>query len=150
MRHVIKYRWIIIAAWIAIAVSLTVFTPDLQRLVAEKGQITVPDEYRSVEAEQMLEKMNDSDVKIHDLVLVFRQEEELSEVDRSEIVAIIEQLEEKEKELGLESVLNFAEDEDIAESTVSEDGTTIIVPIEATTEKMSILDLREEITGIAD
>ncbi len=150
MKHVLKFRWLIIATWIALAILLTVFTPDLQRLVAEKGQITVPDEYRSVEAEQMLEKMNDSDVRIHDLVLVFRKEEGLSENDQAEIVTIIKQLEEKDTELGLESVLNFAEDEDIAESTVSEDGTTIIVPIEATTEKMSILDLREEITGIAD
>src|SRR5690625_6973399 len=98
----------------------------------------------------MVEKMNDSDVRIHDVVLGFRKEEGLSENDQGEIVTIIKQLEEKDTELGLESVLNFAEDEDIAESTVSEDGTTIIVPIEATTEKMSILDLREEITGIAD
>ena len=150
MKHVLKFRWLVIVAWIALAILLTVFTPDLQRLVAEKGQITVPDEYRSVEAEQMLEKMNDSDVRIHDLVLVFRKEEGLSENDQAEIVTLIKQLEEKDTELGLKSVLNFAEDEDIAESTVSEDGTTIIVPIEATTEKMSILDLREEITGIAD
>lgn len=150
MKQVIRFRWLIIAAWIAIAVSLTIFTPDLQRLVAEKGQITVPDGYRSVDAGQMLDEMSDIDVPMHDLVIVFREDNGLSESDKDEIKNIIERINDEKERLEVNSILDFTESEEVAESTVSEDGTTIIVPVELATEHQTILEARDELTKIAD
>lgn len=149
MKHIIRFRWLVIAAWIAVAVSLTIFTPDLQRLVAEKGQITVPDGYPSVDANHMLDRMSDSDVPMHDLVLVFRDEDGLSSSDQDEISNVINQLNDEKKRLEIDSILDFSESEDIAESTISEDETTILVPIELTTENQEITEARDEITKIA-
>jgi len=66
MKYIIRLRWAIIAAWIAAAVLLTMFTPDLQQLVAEKGQITVPDDYSSNQASELLDKMSDSEITLLD------------------------------------------------------------------------------------
>src|SRR5699024_6556119 len=98
----------------------------------------------------MLEKMNDSELETHDLVLVFRNDEGLSEQDKLDISRVIAQLNEEKKDLEIKSILDFSESEDIAESTVSEDKTTIMVPIELTSENQTIVEARDEITKIAD
>src|SRR5690625_4689447 len=149
MKHVIKLRWLVIAAWVALAIILTIFTPDLQKLVAEKGQITVPDHYRSVQANRMLEKMEESDAPLHDLVLVFYDETGLTKENKDDIRSVIEMLESEKDNLEIESILDFSESEEIAESTVSADDTTIIVPLELTTEQQTILEARDDINAIA-
>lgn len=149
MKYIIKLRWAIIAAWIAAAVLLTMFTPDLQQLVAEKGQITVPDEYRSNQAGELLDKMSDSDIPLHDLVLVFHDDGGLNQSDKEAISKVIETLNAEKEALEIDAVLDFTENEEIAESTVSGDNTTILVPIEAATENQSVFELRNEINQIA-
>ena len=60
MRTVLKFKWLILALWIAAAVGLMFTAPDMERLVREKGQITVPDGYSSTEAAKLaaeLEKL---------------------------------------------------------------------------------------------
>jgi len=150
MKHVIRFRWAVIAAWLIAAISLTIFTPNLQQLVAEKGQITVPDEYRSVEAGKMLEKMSDSDVKMHDLVLVFRNGNGLTNSEKQAITKVIQSLENNKEQLEIHDILDFSESDDIAESTVSEDNTTIMVPIEVSTESQSIIEARDAINELAE
>src|SRR5690625_1600690 len=150
MKHVLRLRWLLIGVWIVGAILLTVLSPNLQQLVAEKGQITVPDNYQSKEANELLQKMNDNDGPIHDLVLVFHRETALSEQDKEKVSSVIEELERQKDLLEISSVLDFSESEEIAESTVSEDETTILVPIEATTENQSIAELRVEIEQITD
>jgi len=149
MKHIIKLRWLLISAWIVGAALLTIFTPDLQQLVAEKGQITVPDDYRSAEATELLEEMSDSDVPLNDLVLVFRDENKLTSTEKNEIAQVIKKLENNKKRLEITDILDFSEDEDIADSTVSEDNTTIMVPIEVALDELEITDVRDEISEIA-
>ncbi|HLR64350.1 MAG TPA: MMPL family transporter [Pseudogracilibacillus sp.] len=149
MKGIIRFRWLIIVAWIAVAGLLTVFTPDLQALVAEKGAITVPDGNRSVEADHLLEQMSDSEVPIDDLVLVFRDEAGVTEAEKADIVSVIEELEANKERLEIRDVIDFSESEDVAESTVSEDGTTILVPIEVALDELEITELRDELNEIA-
>src|SRR5699024_7073289 len=101
-------------------------------------------------ANKMLEQMSDSDVPMHDLVLVFRDDDGLSSDAKDDIESVIVELNKAKESLDIESILDFSEDEDIADSTVSEDETTILVPIEVSTENHSITSLRDEITQIAD
>lgn len=150
MKHVIKFRWAIIALWILAAAILTIFTPDLQKLVAEKGQITVPDGYRSKDANELLQKMSDDGISFKDLVLVFHKEDKLTEKDKESIATVIDKLHIEKATLEIDSIIDFTEDKEIEESTVSKDGTTILVPISAATEKQTIAELREGITKIAD
>src|SRR5699024_12286610 len=92
MKGIIRFRWLMIVAWIAVAGLLTVFTLDLQALVGEKGAITVPGGNRSVEADHLLEQMSDCEVPIDDLVFVFRDEAGVTEDEKADIVSVIEEL----------------------------------------------------------
>ena len=150
MKHIVKYRWALIAVWIIAAIVLTVFSPNLQQLVAEKGQISVPDEYRSKQAAQLLQEMSDSEIRTSDIVLVFHEENGLTENNKKDIKTIIDRLDEAKEALEITSIIDFTEDERIEESTLSEDETTLLVPIEATTVNQSIVELRDKITEIAD
>lgn len=150
MKQIIKFRWGVIALWTIVAIALTVFATDLQKLVAEKGQITVPDEYRSVQADNMLKQMEEGDLPLDDLVLVFRDEDGLTDGEKKSIADVISDLDVEKEALGIHEILDFSEDEEIADSTVSEDDTTIMVPITISTENQSITDAREAITKIAD
>lgn len=150
MKQIVKYRWAIIALWIVTALSLSLLSPNLQALVAEKGQLTIPDEYPSKQANRLLAEMSSDDVEMHDIVLVFHRDEGLDETDKKDIKTVIDRLNESKDELEIASVLDFSEDERIEASTVSSDNTTLLVPIEAATEKQTIGELREKITAIAD
>src|SRR5699024_8539911 len=115
----------------------------------EKGQITGPDDYRSAEATELLEEMSDSDVPLNDLVLVFRDENKLTSTEKNEIAQVIKKLENNKKRLEITHILDLSEDEEIADSTVSEDNTTIMVPIEVALDELEITDVRDEISEIA-
>src|SRR5690625_454578 len=113
MKHVLKFRWALMALWIVGAVILTIFTPNLQQLVAEKGQITVPDNYRSKQANKLLLKMSDNDTVVHDLVLLFRNENGLTENDKQNIKIVIDELKSTKDKLEISSILDFTEEKEI-------------------------------------
>ncbi len=52
MKKIIRFRWPIAITWMIITAGLVFLAPDLQELVREKGQITIPEEYPSQEAER--------------------------------------------------------------------------------------------------
>src|SRR5699024_399337 len=94
-------------------------------------------------------QMSDSEVPIDDLVLVFRDEAGVTEAEKADIVSVIEELEANKERLEIRDVIDFSESEDVAESTVSEDGTTILVPIEVALDELEITELRDELNEIA-
>src|SRR5690625_101917 len=145
MRFIIKLKWAVLGIWLAIALGLTFYGPDLQQLVAEKGQITVPEGNPSVEADHILQKMNESSLHLYDGVLAFHKNEQLTEADISEIEQAIQQLKNQQADLHLSNILDFTEAEEIEESTVAKDGKTIIVPFEVSMEHQSVNEAREAI-----
>ncbi|SES68165.1 putative drug exporter of the RND superfamily [Oceanobacillus limi] len=151
MKQIIRFRWIIAAAWILVAVGLFILAPNLQELVREKGQIAAPEDSPSVEAQQLIESM--SDERTDDLassVLVFHDEAGLDQSDQDEIVKAIELLEENENQLAISDILKFTDDPAIEDQTVSEDGTTIIVPFQVSMANQEIDESREKIYNTID
>src|SRR5690625_7914816 len=97
MRFIIKLKWAVLGIWLAIALGLTFYGPDLQQLVAEKGQTTVPEGNPSVEADHILQKMNESSLHLYDGVLAFHNNEHLTEPHISEIEQAIQYVKNKEQ-----------------------------------------------------
>lgn len=91
MRTILKWRWAVLALWIALAAGLMLLAPDMQQLVREKGQITVPDGYSSSTASKLLKEKEAQSRVAGDAgdeksaVLVFHRDEGLSDADRQEI-----------------------------------------------------------------
>ncbi|MBB6455073.1 RND superfamily putative drug exporter [Salirhabdus euzebyi] len=146
MRKVIQFRWLIFVLWIAAAVSLLLFSPNLQELVREKGQITIPESYSSVIAGNLIDEMSSETAEDSiSGVIVFRDNHGISDDGKAEIQAAIKLLKEKEIELGISNILDFSEDERIAEQVISEDNTTILVPMNVSFQDQEIEESREKI-----
>lgn len=129
MKHILRFRWLVITFWIIGATALFLLAPNLQELVREKGQITAPEEAPSQQANKLLAQMTEeSDGDTSSAVLVFHNEEGLSEKDKQSIEKAMDRLIEKENSLGISNILDFRDHKEIESQTVSEDGTTIIVP----------------------
>src|SRR5699024_3462252 len=146
MKQIIRFRWLIAALWIVVTAALFILSPNLQDLVAKKGQITVPDGYPSVEAQELLNKMSDDDNEnTTSAVLVFHDDDGINKKGKEDVKEAIDQLEKNKKKLGLKKILAFTEDKAIEEQTVSEDGTTILVPLEVSIENQEVVESRDKI-----
>lgn len=146
MKHIIRFRWLIAIAWIAVAAGLFIFSPNLQELVREKGQISLPADSPSQEASALLEEMSgDSSGDTTSAVLVFHDDDGLDQSEKQEVSKAIDQLQENKDKLGLSNILAFTKDPKIAEQTVSDDETTILVPFNLSLADQEIGESREKI-----
>ncbi|MEN1968574.1 MMPL family transporter [Lentibacillus sp. N15] len=147
MKQIINFRWLIAVLWIAVAACLFIFAPNLQDLVQEKGQITVPDGYSSQEAQALIEDMSSNeDSNTESSVLVFHNDDGLDKADKQEIDKAIDELETNKAKLGISDILDFTENDDVADQTVADDGKTIMVPFELSLKDQEIKDARDKIT----
>ena len=61
VRAILKGKWFILAAWIVVIAALFMVAPNMEALVREKGQITVPEGYSSTIAEKILKDVQSSE-----------------------------------------------------------------------------------------
>ncbi|WP_099157394.1 MMPL family transporter [Virgibacillus ndiopensis] len=147
MKHIIRFRWLIAILWVAVAASLFIFAPNLQDLVAEKGQITVPEGYTSQKAQALLDEISSDESKnTTSTVLVFHDDDGLDNAEKEEVKEAIGKLKENQDSLAISDILAFSDDPAIADQTVSEDGKTILVPFQLSLENQAIEKSREKIT----
>lgn len=151
MKQIIRFRWLIAAAWIVVAAALFLLAPNLQDLVREKGQITVPDDYPSQKASQLIEKMApDQGKNSSSTVLVFYDEDGFDQNEKDEVKKAIDILEDKQEALAISDILAFTDDPAIEEQTVSEDETTILVPFQVSLENQEIDKASDKIYKVVE
>jgi len=133
VNSIIKGKWVVIAAWIAIVIGLFLLAPSMADLVREKGQISVPEGYSSSLASEILEDVqNQENAKDEtDVALVFHNEKGLTEHEISEAEKAINLLEDN-KELGVSSILTHFHEESLKDQLVSKDGKTILASVTVT------------------
>lgn len=134
MRAIIKGKWVVLLAWIAVIAVLFMSAPNMEQLVREKGQISVPEGYSSTLAEEILNDVQSSENSGNELqtALVFHSDKKLTEEDFSNAEKAIQQLEKNKSELGITSILTHFNQEELKEQLVSEDGKTILVSLNVT------------------
>lgn len=134
MRTIIKGKWFVLLAWVALIAVLFMSAPNMEQLVREKGQINVPDGYSSTLAEAILNDVQSSENKGNDLqtALVFHSDKKLTEEDFAAAEKAVKKLEEKKTELGISSILTHFNQEELKEQLISKDGKTILVSLNVT------------------
>ncbi|MBY0147195.1 MMPL family transporter [Neobacillus niacini] len=134
MRSIIKGKWFVLAAWIAIIAVLFMAAPNMEKLVREKGQINVPEGYSSTLAEEILTEVQSSENSGNELqtALVFHSDKKLTKEDYANAEKAVTQLEKNKRELGITSILSHFNQEELKEQLVSEDEKTILVSINVT------------------
>jgi putative drug exporter of the RND superfamily len=134
VRSIIKGKWFVLAAWVALIAVLFMAAPNMEKLVREKGQINVPDGYSSTLAEEILTDVQSSENSGNELqtALVFHSDKKLTEEDFANAEKAVTQLEKNKKELGITSILSHFNQDELKEQLVSEDEKTILVSINVT------------------
>jgi putative drug exporter of the RND superfamily len=146
MKHIIRFRWIIAFVWLAVAISLFLFAPNLQDLVREKGQIAAPEDSPSVQAQKLIDSMQETNGDNRtSAVLVFHEKDGFDTSEKNTVGKAIDNLEEQADELGISSILSFQDDPQIEKQTISEDSKTIIVPFEVSLENREVAAASEAI-----
>ncbi|WP_010278373.1 efflux RND transporter permease subunit [Paenibacillus senegalensis] len=133
MKAILKWRYAVLAVWVAAVVGLLVAAPGMADLVREKGQISVPDGYSSSRAEELLSDLNrqaeagGGAAQAGDTVLVFHNESGLTTEDLGQVEEAVRRLESEQSELGIQSIMSHFEQAELADQLVADDGKTIMV-----------------------
>jgi len=143
---IIKRKWFVIIAWIAVVAGLFLVAPNMSDLVREKGQITVPDEYSSTMASKILaDAAEDGEGDAAQAALVFYNEKKLSDAEIAEAEKAVRLLEKKKKELGITEILTHFNEESLKEQLVSEDGKAILVSVSASWDGRDASELSKDL-----
>ncbi|MFF2450258.1 MMPL family transporter [Neobacillus sp. NPDC058068] len=152
MRAIIKGKWFILVAWIAVITALFMVAPNMEALVREKGQIKVPAGYSSTIAEKFLKDVQSSENKGSHLqtALVFHSNKKLTKDDFSTAEKAVKQLENNKNELGITEILTHFNQEQLKDQLVSKDGNTILVSLKVTANGREAKDISKDLYKAID
>lgn len=127
----IKRKWVVIIAWIAVVAGLLMVAPNMADLVREKGQIEVPEGYSSHLATEILDNVQKQEGggDQTQIALVFHEDKKLTEVEINEAEKGIRKLQDKKEELGISEILTHFDEESLKDQLVSEDGKSILASV---------------------
>ena len=119
-----KWRITSLVMWIVLSVLAVVTMPNLDELVREKGQITVPDEYSSTLAGKIMDEVREQEGGGDEtqVALVFHSEKKLTQAEIKEAEKAIRELEANKEEIEITDILTHFNEESLKEQLVSEDG----------------------------
>ncbi len=147
LNRIIKRRWTVIIVW-AIALVLAILTmPAMGQLVREKGQTNVGDNDSSTIAKTILNKMNQTtdSSKQFNMILVYYNENKLTDENKNSIQEKIISLTNNMSQYQVLSVNNIFENADLTDEYISDDGTTLLVPITLSKEQDTVSNIRTNI-----
>ncbi|WP_066291172.1 MMPL family transporter [Bacillus sp. FJAT-29937] len=149
MNGIIKNKWLVMIAWIAIVVGLLMSAPNMADLVREKGQIKVPDEYSSSLAGKMMDDVRKQEGGGDEtsVALVFHNDKKLSKEDIKEAEKAINLLKDNEKELGITDILTHFNEESLKNQLFSKDGKSILASVTINWNDREPKELRDALYG---
>ncbi|MCJ8012892.1 MMPL family transporter [Paenibacillus sp. KQZ6P-2] len=124
MRQIIKWRWAILVFWLIATVLLTVFQPDVNAILQERGQDPLTEDSPSKVAGALLNKMTGSSGTSD--IIVFYRESKLTDEDMKNIASGIESMIQHKSELGFTQLIDPITTQDAKSSLISEDNTTLM------------------------
>jgi putative drug exporter of the RND superfamily len=128
VNFIIKNKWIVLIAWIAIVAGLFMAAPNMAELVRVKGEIKVPDGYSSSLAAEIMDEVKKDNGQ--QAALVFHNDKKLTTAEIKEAEKAIRQLEDKKAELGISEIITHFNEESLKEQLVSKDGKSILASVE--------------------
>lgn len=133
MKTIVKWRWLILAAWIAAAAGLFASAPNMEELVREKGQITVPENSSSALAAELLNELNEGKEGAggSQTVLVFHNADGLTEADYASMQDAVLKLKSGKDAYGVTGVTTHLDMPELESQMASADGKTVLMLVEA-------------------
>lgn len=149
MNKLINRSWISIILCGLVLVAILATMPDMGKLVREKGQAEIEEHYSYSVANNILKEMDDVDKgeSAMDIIVVYHSDEQLSQEDLNSIKEKISHLENGQDKYGIKKILNVFTNEDIKEQVLSEDGTTLLVPISIEKQNRTVDEISGELSS---
>ncbi|MFF2092444.1 MMPL family transporter [Paenibacillus sp. NPDC058174] len=144
MRIVLKLRWVLLAVWLVAAAGLMLSAPNMQDLVRDKGQITVPDGYSSTKAAEMIKQFEGKEGGGGAAtVLVFHDDKGLSDSDMTAVQSGINKLKERKDELHITSMTTHLDTPELKSQMLAKDGKTMIALVNVNLDGADLSEVRD-------
>jgi putative drug exporter of the RND superfamily len=124
---IIKNKWLVLIAWIAIVAGLFMVAPNMADLVREKGEIKVPEGYSSTLAQEIMDEVKSDNGS--QVALVFHNNKKLTETEIKEAEKAIQKLEAEKAKLGITDMISHFNEKSLADQLVSSDGKSILASV---------------------
>ncbi|MDF2922911.1 MAG: hypothetical protein K0R57_1825 [Paenibacillaceae bacterium] len=147
MRTILKSRWLIMAAWIAVVAVLLASAPSMAALVREKGGISLPEGYASTLADEMEARHHTRAEGELSLVLVFHNPGGLTAADKEQSAKAINLLKEKQNELGITGIMSGADSKELEAQMVAKDNKTTLAMISVAPNGRAAAEIREDLSA---
>lgn len=127
MRTMIRFRYLLLAVWVAVTVIFVLNQPDISSILGGKGEATLQEDSPSNVAGKMLDEMDTSAGDT--LIVVFHNENSLSTEDMDAISKGIDKLKANEDNLGITNLIDPFGTPTAKSQLISEDETTLMTQI---------------------
>ena len=97
-----SWRSLSFLLWIVITIAMIVTMPNMDQLVKEKGQITIPNTEQSSIADKMIKEMDKEGAEKYEIIAVFNSgsKKALTNEQKEEITKTINALQNEKEQLG--------------------------------------------------
>ncbi|MFC4302331.1 MMPL family transporter [Cohnella boryungensis] len=150
MKKLMNPRTLALIAWIAVTVVILLSMPDMDRLVRDKGQVSLPESARSGVADELLKSMKSGEENRYEMIAVFTSDNPLTEAQKGEIDAATKGLEARKTELGIVDIVTYKDNEVLEKQLVSSDGTTILAQISVDAASGTLTEAGDRIRAALD
>ncbi|PER25980.1 hypothetical protein CN490_19835 [Bacillus cereus] len=126
-----NWRSLSFLLWIVITITMIVTMPNMDKLVKEKGHITIPNTEQSSIADKMIKEMDKGGTEKYEVIAVFNSGSKtaLTNEQKEEITKTINALQNEKEQLGIKEVISHLDTKDLEKQLVSKDNTTILTQI---------------------
>ncbi|HDR4861766.1 TPA: MMPL family transporter, partial [Bacillus cereus] len=126
-----NWRSLSFLLWIVITITMIVTMPNMDKLVKEKGHITIPNTEQSSIADKMIREMDKDGTEKYDVIAVFNSGSKaaLTTEQKDEIIKTINALQNEKEQLGIKEVVSHVDNKDLEKQLISKDNTTILTQI---------------------
>ncbi|MBR2786173.1 MAG: MMPL family transporter, partial [Clostridia bacterium] len=126
-----NWRSLSFLLWIVITITMIVTMPNMDKLVKEKGHITIPNTEQSSIADKMIKEMDKDGTEKYDIIVVFNSDSKtaLTTEQKEEIIKTINALQNEKEQLGIKEVVSHLDNKELEKQLVSKDNTTILTQI---------------------
>ena len=152
MKKVMNWRLASLVLWIVVTVIIVTTMPNLEQLVREKGQISIPESAQSSLAEDMLNQIDEDGRDRYQIIAVFNSgnDKELTDEQKKEVEKIIKELKNKKSQLGITNILTHLDNEQTKTQLISKDRTTILAQFSVEKNEREISEVVKELNKIVD
>lgn len=150
MNKILNKSWISILFWGLVLTAVLLTMPDMGKLVRDKGQAEIDEKYSYSIAQNILKQLDGVNEKdnLLDIIIVFSNEEKLTEANFRQIKERITYLEDNKDKYGIKKILNAFTDKDIEDQVISADGTAYLVPLSIQRQERTVDAIREELSSL--